>query len=207
MKKPAIGAMVTLAAIAGVWSLAAVSALGQAKSPTAPPLVVTAFGGEAPKTRYVTPKTPWGEPDLQGVWSTDDTSGIPMARPAQFGDRLYLNADEYASRAKQIERGVTQGDQEAVGAFRFDFARRAFYQTSLIVDPPDGRLPAFTPEGAQRPDAARHVRRRPARLDDGLLALRAVHHARHSRLDAARDLRQRRPDLAGRPASSRSRTR
>ena len=74
-----------------------------------------------------------------------------MARPAQFGDRLYLNAEEFAQRAKQIERGIAQGDQEAVGPFRFDFARRAFHQTSLIVDPPDGRLPAFTPEGTQRP--------------------------------------------------------
>jgi hypothetical protein len=151
MKKPARGATMTLAVIAGLWGLTVVSAQGQAKPSTAPPLVVTAFGGEAPKARYVPPKTPWGDPDLQGVWSTDDTSGIPMARPAQFGDRLYLNAEEYGTRAKQVERGVTQGDQEAAGAFRGDFARRAFYQTSLIVDPPDGRLPAFTSEGTQRP--------------------------------------------------------
>jgi hypothetical protein len=151
MRKATVGATVTLAAIAGVWNLTAVSVLGQATPSTAPALVVTAFGGEAPKTRYVAPRTPWGDPDLEGVWSTDDTSGIPMARPAQFGDRLYLNAEEFAARAQQIERGITQGDQEAVGPFRFDFARRAFHQTSLIVDPPDGRLPAFTPEGTQRP--------------------------------------------------------
>jgi hypothetical protein len=141
----------TLAAVAGAWNLMSVPASGQAKATGAPPLVITAYGGETPKTRYVAPKTPWGEPDLEGVWSTDDTSGIPMARPAQYGDRLYLNDEEYTKRAQQIERGATQGDQEAVGPFRFDFARRAFKQTSLIVDPPDGRIPSFTAEGTQRP--------------------------------------------------------
>jgi hypothetical protein len=74
-----------------------------------------------------------------------------MARPAQYADRLYLNDEEYAKRAQQIERAAAQGDQEAVGPFRFDFARRAFKQTSLIVDPPDGRIPPFTSEGTQRP--------------------------------------------------------
>ena len=135
MRKATVGATVTLAAIAGVWNLTAVSVLGQAKLDRAAARR-HAFGGEAPKTRYVTPRTPWGDPDLQGVWSTDDTSGIPMARPAPFGDRLYLNPEEFTARAKQVERGITQGDQEAVGPFRFDFARRAFHQTSLIVDPP-----------------------------------------------------------------------
>jgi hypothetical protein len=141
----------TCAVVAGALILTSGPALTQSRSTSAPPLVVTAFGGEAPKTRYVAPKTPWGEPDLQGVWSTDDTSGIPMARPAQYGDRLYLNQEEFTARAKQVERGATQGDQEAAGPFRFDFARKAFPQTSLIVEPPDGRLPAYTPEAMSRP--------------------------------------------------------
>jgi hypothetical protein len=150
MRRHLVGAMMTLAAIAAAWNLMTVPASGQAKATGAPPLVITAFGGEEPKTRYVTPKTPWGEPDLQGVWSSDDTSGIPMARPAQYSG-LYLNDEQYGQRAKQVDRGATVGDQEAVGAFRGDFARRAFKQTSLIVDPPDGRVPAFTAEGTQRP--------------------------------------------------------
>jgi hypothetical protein len=137
----------TGAVVSGVLMAIAVPAHTQSRATSAPPLVVTAFGGEAPKTRYLAPKTPWGEPDLQGVWSTDDTSGIPMARPAQYGDRLYLNQEEFTARAKQVERGA----KEATGPFRFDFARRAFPQTSLIVDPPDGRLPAYTPEALNRP--------------------------------------------------------
>ena len=84
--------------------------------PAAPPLVVTAFGGETPTTRYVhAPRTPWGDPDLQGVWSSDDTSGIPMQRPDQFGDRLYLTERSIRSEAKQVERGVDAGGESAVG--------------------------------------------------------------------------------------------
>jgi hypothetical protein len=113
-----------------------------------PALIVTALGGK-PVT-YKAPRTPWGDPDLQGVWTSDDTSGIPLSRPARFGDRLYLNETEYAEREKQVHAGVERGEH-AVGSFRGDFARRPFAQTSLIVDPPNGQLPAYTAEGTTRP--------------------------------------------------------
>src|SRR5262245_2185092 len=116
----------------------------------APPLVVTAFG-DKPAPLYSVPRTSWGEPDLQGVWSSDDTSGIPMSRPEQFGDRLYLNEQELAERTTNVERGVQRAENEATSSFRGDFARRALPQTSLIVDPANGRLPAFTEEGTKRP--------------------------------------------------------
>ena len=48
----------------------------------APRLVITAFGEKTPP-RYTVRRTSWGEPDLQGVWSSDDTSGIPMSRQEQ----------------------------------------------------------------------------------------------------------------------------
>jgi hypothetical protein len=136
-----------LAALAGASMLMSVPVSGQGSS--APPLVVTAFGGE--HRPYVTPRTPWGDPDLQGVWSSDDMSGIPMARPQQYGDRLYLNDQEYAERLKQVERGVSQAENEATSTFRFDFARRAFRQSSQIVDPPDGRMPETTAQARSRP--------------------------------------------------------
>ena len=110
MTRRMLGSIGTLAALAGAWTLMSVPASGQGKAAGAPPLVVTAFGGAQPPSRYVAPKTPWGEPDLQGVWSTDDTSGIQTSRPAQYGDRLYLSDEEYAARVKQVERGVQQGD-------------------------------------------------------------------------------------------------
>jgi hypothetical protein len=139
----------TLAACAAVATLASVPASGQGGGATPPPLVVTAFGGAQPA--YTVPRTPWGDPDLQGVWSSDDTSGIPMSRQEQYGDRLYLNDEEYAARVKQTEQGVARSENEADSTFRFDFARRAFRQTSLVVDPPDGRMPAYTDRALSRP--------------------------------------------------------
>ena len=113
-----------------------------------PALVITAYNGGSP-TSYATPKTPWGEPDLQGVWSSNDTSGIPRERPAELGMQLYQTDQEFAARKKQVEVGVQRG-QNATGSFRNDFATRAFRQTSLIVDPPDGRMPVTTPEAENR---------------------------------------------------------
>jgi hypothetical protein len=148
MKPRLLGSLGTAAALLGAAVLGPGAA--QEQGAAAPPLVITAFG-EKPAPAYTTPRTSWGEPDLQGVWSSDDTAGIPMQRPEQFGNRLYLNEQEYAERANQIERGVERGENEATSSFRQDFARRAFWQTSLIVDPADGRTPAFTAEGTKRP--------------------------------------------------------
>ncbi len=113
-----------------------------------PALVVTAYNG-GPPISYTVPKTPWGDPDIQGVWSSDDTAGIPLSRPQPTGNRLYQTDEEFAARVKQVENGIKNGES-AVGSFRGDFARRAFRQTSLVIDPPDGRVPAYTPEAEKR---------------------------------------------------------
>ncbi|HEY7441298.1 MAG TPA: hypothetical protein VH701_02675 [Vicinamibacterales bacterium] len=148
MTRRILGLVGIPAALVVVATLMSVSASGQGSGAIAPPLVITAFNGATP-TPYKMPRTPWGDPDLQGVWSSDDTSGIPMSRPQQFGDRLYQNDEEFANRVKQVETGITRAEN-AEGSFRGDFARRAFRQTSLIVDPPDGRTPAFTPRAELR---------------------------------------------------------
>ena len=139
------GIVGALGVIAVTVYVSSAPALGQAGS--VPALVITAYGGGPPST-YVTPKTPWGEPDLQGVWSSDDAT-MPMSRPATFGERLYLNDEEWAARQKQIQQGISNAEN-AVSTFRNDFATRAFRQTSLIVDPPDGRTPAYTPAAEKR---------------------------------------------------------
>jgi hypothetical protein len=57
---------------------------------------------QKPAAKSTTAKTPWGDPDLQGTWTSDDTWGVPMERQATYGDRLYLTEDELAARAKQV---------------------------------------------------------------------------------------------------------
>ena len=137
--------------LAGVIAtLATLPVAGQTQSgpaAQAPPLVITAFNGGSGPANWTPPKTPWGEPDLQGVWSSDDAT-FPVSRPANQSD-LYLNDEQWAARQKQIQQGITTAEN-AIGAFRGDFARRAFRQTSYIVDPPDGRQPQPTAEARNR---------------------------------------------------------
>jgi hypothetical protein len=125
---------------------------------------------------YKAPRTPWGDPDLQGVWSSDDMEGTGMAAraggPGGRGGRggrgapaaaepaaaapagpppLYRSEQEMAARAEQVKARAGRGDSAATdGSFRFDYARRAFPQTRLIVDPPDGRLPTILPAAQGR---------------------------------------------------------
>jgi hypothetical protein len=136
-------AILSLAVALAIAFLGTLSMPVSGQSSAAPPLVVTAYNG-GPATPYTVPRTPWGDPDLQGVWSSDDTSGIPRERPKNLGNRLYQTDEDFAARRKQVENGVKRGESD-IGSFRNDFARRAFRQTSLIVDPPDGSMPAFTP--------------------------------------------------------------
>ena len=136
------------AAAAIVALMASLPVVAQSASTPAPSLVITAYNAGSP-TPYVPPRTPWGDPDLQGVWSSDDTSGIPMQRPANLGNELYQSDELWAARQRQTEQGI-QNALNAIGTFRGDYARRSFRQTSLIVDPPDGRTPAFTPAAEKR---------------------------------------------------------
>ncbi len=136
------------AAAAIVALMASLPVVAQSASTSAPPLVITAYNA-GPPTPYSPPRTPWGDPDLQGVWSSDDTSGIPMQRPANLGNELYQSDEQWAARQKQTQQGI-QNALNAIGTFRGDYARRSFRQTSIIVDPPDGRTPAFTPAAEKR---------------------------------------------------------
>src|SRR6478672_1560369 len=69
----------------------------------------------APKT-WVAPKTPWGDPDLQGTWTSDDCIGTPLNRPANLGDRLYYTEQELAQREGQLARQQQNDLQEFVAS-------------------------------------------------------------------------------------------
>jgi hypothetical protein len=94
------------------------------------------------------PRTPWGDPDLSGVWTTDNMRGVPRERPAEFGTRRYLTDEEYAKRVAQDEKTRATEDNR-VGAFRNDVGTRTIRQTSQVVDPPDGKIP-LNDEGKRR---------------------------------------------------------
>jgi len=101
------------------------------------------------------PRTPWGHPDLQGTW--DYRTITPLERPKEFGTREFYTDDEVKaleSRAgrrmdgppEEVRPGLTHAQYWTdPGRFLTDSRR-----TSLIVDPPDGRIPAMTKEGEAR---------------------------------------------------------
>jgi hypothetical protein len=124
---------------------------------------------------YKAPRTPWGHPDLQGIF--DGGSITPQQRPEKFADREFLTDEEVKALEKdaidnpgrdaRAERG-SHADLE--GAYNDVFThRRDNYartkRTGLIVDPPDGKMPPFTPEAeAKRKEATgRRAANRPGK--------------------------------------------
>src|SRR6185295_17896241 len=96
------------------------------------------------------PKLPWGHPDLEGIWTSDDMRGVPMSRPQQFGSRRYLTDAEFAARTAERAE-ARKVDNARTGTFRNEEGSRDFGYTSLLVEPADGRYPALTAEARTRP--------------------------------------------------------
>jgi hypothetical protein len=119
-------------------------------------LLVPAFAQTAEKSTYKPPKTPWGDPDLQGVWPGN--MGVPMQRPENLGTRTTLTEQEFAQRVSQAQTQAAADTEEfAPGDGRVGTGPPSYWtergrpsrQTSLIQDPPNGRLPALTHSAAQ----------------------------------------------------------
>ena len=129
-----------------------------------------AFAG-APATAQDTvseTRTSWGAPDLRGTW--DFRSITPFERPKEFGDKAFLTAEEVAAweqrtrkaRAARAERDPVQGQGDVDGGYNAFWLDRGeqmtgTMRTSLVVDPPNGRVPAQT-EDARRRSAERLAR-------------------------------------------------
>ncbi len=104
-----------------------------------------------PAKGFVQPKTEWGDPDISGVWTSDAALGIPRERPEKFGNRAMLTDAEFAEAQKaDTERRV--GAENASSIFRNDGAwkTKSFRQTSLVIEPEDGRTPVYTAEAQKR---------------------------------------------------------
>ena len=107
--------------------------------------------------------TPWGEPDLQGIWTTDYV--IPLQRPARCANQEFFTDEERAALDRERAgilgrdpRSPRGSEQDVGGAYNraiFLSHKHTGPRTSLIVDPPDGRIPPLTPEAQQRRDVMR----------------------------------------------------
>ncbi|HXD73875.1 MAG TPA: hypothetical protein VN628_09070 [Vicinamibacterales bacterium] len=92
------------------------------------------------------PRTPWGDPDLQGTWPGGYVFAIPFERDPALGTRATLTPEEAASRNAQV-----QSENESVGGGLFpEVGARAPALSSLVVEPENGRLPPLTEDGARR---------------------------------------------------------
>ena len=110
-------------------------------------------------------KTAWGEPDLQAIWT--DESDTPLQRPAKYANQEFFTEAQRAeldkeraslqSRDKRVERGTELDVAGAYSAVFMSF-KHTGRRTSLIVDPPDGRIPPRTPEAQKITAADREFR-------------------------------------------------
>jgi hypothetical protein len=122
---------------------------------------------QAPAKVWIPARTADGQPDLQGTWT--NATLTPFQRPSELGGKEFFTEQEQAAFEK---RRLQQNDVESVDDGKrgpADLARRAYNgawfdrgshgvntrRTSLVVDPPDGRVPALTPEGKKKVDEAR----------------------------------------------------
>jgi hypothetical protein len=133
---------------------------------------VTLIGQSQPSKAYVSPRTPWGHPDLRGIW--DFQSVTPLERPDEFAGREVLPEQEAAElHRRALERldadrrdgGSTADLARAYNEVWYSRNPIANNRTSLVIDPADGKIPPMTPEGRR---IAAQVRNR--RGDQGTVA-------------------------------------
>ena len=133
-QSPTLLSGLALAAIV-IWPSRRIDAAGAQTAPAA----------GATKTAWIHPMTPWGDPDLQGMWPSGQMTGVPLERPERFGERAILTDEEFAAREAQLKRSF---EGFVLGAWGEQ--GRAQRQASLIVDPSNGRMPPLTAEGRRK---------------------------------------------------------
>src|SRR5689334_10448079 len=148
MRTPLTGALAAGLLVAGAVCVPSL----RAQSP-APPVLRNAVSRNKAKgvSTYVVPRTPWGDPDLQGIWSSDDEAGVPFERPMGQTKAKVDGAElEVLLEAREHQRvdtavalfGLTGGGPP----HWYESWGRKSARTSLVIDPVDGRVPALTRE-------------------------------------------------------------
>jgi hypothetical protein len=141
-----------------IWTLA----IGVAIAISVQLFAQTRGAAQATRESTWTARTPWGDPDLQGEWTTEGEYGVPFERPKEYGTRQFLTDAEYAKRIEDVrvrdERdlarvdvlsGKVDGPNAPIPHWReYNTTSR---RTSLVIDPPDGRLPPRTSQASRVP--------------------------------------------------------
>ena len=110
-----------------------------------------ASGAPAPPQGWQVPRTPWGDPDLRGIWPLDKVGQTPTERPAALGEKAYLSDEEYRAAldaaAHRAEGYAREDEADRIGSGHWFEWGQPLKQTSLIMEPANGRIPTLTAEG------------------------------------------------------------
>jgi hypothetical protein len=127
------------------------------------------LAGQAPSSSI--PRTPWGDPDLQGTYTNSNESGIPMEKPAEFAgkrqedvtpadlERLIKQRAARQEKTAQTIGGASDNDTGAGPPHWYENYNAKNSRAWMISDPPDGKIPALTEDAKKRAAAVRAARR------------------------------------------------
>ena len=123
------------------------------------PMIVVAQGRPGAAPSYTPPRTPWGQPDLSGIYTNRDEANTPLERPDEFkgrGASEFTAADldklsrERQATAAKIAGGIGGAETGAGPTHWYEHLKGTSSRAWMIVDPPDGKLPAMTPQALKR---------------------------------------------------------
>jgi hypothetical protein len=142
----------------GLFAIAAIAAVAAGAAIS---VSVTRTSAQAPAVSGAALKTPWGEPDLQGIWT--DEFDTTLQRPAKYANQEFFTEAQRAEldrvRSELLGRFATERDiNGAYNAATFFSTKHTGARTSKIVDPPNGRIPPLTPDAQKTAAAEREFR-------------------------------------------------
>jgi hypothetical protein len=147
----------------GSAAIAAAMGIGIATVPLAGHGAGAGDAEERPARSFSPPRMPDGHPDMQGYWT--NATYTPLERPEEFGNKALLTKEEAAAYAKRRNDQLLAQPKDnihyddAIWQSEKDVKGMSSLRTSLIVDPPDGRIPPMTAEGQRRADARAAARK------------------------------------------------